>query len=206
MFTRAELLHFAEEAKQAATRALDPLAPRTPGKDQCKYCLYQDKCPELADWSWNEAIEGINVEGQNEPIDVDELSDEEIARRYENIELLLTYVAALKARAYDLARIGQLPGYKTVQGRPGNRRWTDAEEAEQVIRKQTKLKVKEFTKSALLSPTQIEGLLGKSATQEILGEYIERPDGKLTVAPEDHPSPAVLLDPLEGIETVETDE
>ena len=87
-----------------------------------------------------------------------------------------------------------------IEGRPGNRKWKDEEEAEAAIRSLTKLKVKEFTKSTLQSPTQIEALIGKQATQELLGDHITRPDGKQTMAPDDHPSPAIVTDPMEGID------
>ena len=48
-------------------------------------------------------------------------------------------------------------------------------------------------KSELISLTEFEKMMGKKRFAEILGEYVAKPPGKLTLVPDDDPRPAVDL-------------
>lgn len=82
-----------------------------------------------------------------------------------------------------------IPGYKVVEGR-SKRVFTDtgavAEEA-------VKNGYTDIYKRQLISLTEFEKLMGKKKFQELLGGFVVKPPGKLTLVPESDPRPPVDL-------------
>lgn len=93
----------------------------------------------------------------------------------------------------------QVPGYKLVTGKAGNRAWKNPAEAEAMLKKM-RLKKEEMYDYTLISPTSAE----KLAKAEVIGmkqweklqEAIYRADGKPSVAPVTDPRPALVLTPV----------
>ena len=80
-----------------------------------------------------------------------------------------------------------VPGYKVVEGR-SKRVFSDPEGvAEAAIRNG----YTDIYKRQLLSLTEFEKLMGKKKFNELLGEYVIKPPGKLTLVPDSDPREAV---------------
>lgn len=85
---------------------------------------------------------------------------------------------------------GEIPGYKVVEGREGNRKWTD----EAVVLKtltDAGLTAEEVTETRLLSPAAMDKALGKKRAAELLTDYIDRSPGAPAVVPETDKRPAL---------------
>jgi len=84
-----------------------------------------------------------------------------------------------------------------VAGKRGARAWTDAKAAEELLRKQFRLTIKQAYDLKLISPTSAEKLakagdLGPKQWARAQ-ELIHQPDGKPHVAPESDPRPALAV-------------
>ena len=80
-----------------------------------------------------------------------------------------------------------IPGYKVVEGR-SKRVFTDTSA---VISAATSEGYTDIYKSELISLTEFEKMMGKKRFTEILGKYVAKPPGKLTLVPGSDPRPAV---------------
>lgn len=78
-------------------------------------------------------------------------------------------------------------GYKVVEGR-SRRQFTDTKA---VISAAIDAGYTDIYKKELISLTEFEKLMGKKAFQSVLGEYVVKPPGKLTLVPESDPRDAV---------------
>lgn len=84
-------------------------------------------------------------------------------------------------------------GYKVVEGR-SKRQFLDPKV---VASAATQAGYTDIYKTEMISLTEFEKLMGKKKFQEVLGEYVVKPPGKLALVPESDPRPAVDLDTAE---------
>ena len=82
-----------------------------------------------------------------------------------------------------------IPGYKVVEGR-SKRVFTDTKA---VVDTAVANGYTDLYKQQLISLTEFEKMMGKKKFKELLGAYITKPQGKLTLVPEDDPREAVDL-------------
>lgn len=82
----------------------------------------------------------------------------------------------------------ELPGYKLVEGKLGNRKWKD--EAEVAATLANLYPMDQFTETRLLSPSQMDKAIGKKKVAELLEDLIDRAPGAPTIAPETDKRPA----------------
>ena len=80
-----------------------------------------------------------------------------------------------------------IPGYKIVEGR-SRRVFTDEKEAASAAEAAG---VTNLYRTEMKSLSEIEKMMGKKRFAEVLGDYVVKPPGKLTLVPEDDPRPAV---------------
>lgn len=80
-----------------------------------------------------------------------------------------------------------IPGYKVVEGR-ARRIFSDAEAAAKAAESAG---VTNIYKTELKSLAEIEKMMGKKRFAEVLGEYVIKPPGKLSLVEESDPRPAV---------------
>lgn len=87
-----------------------------------------------------------------------------------------------------------VPGYKLVQGKQGNRAWSDAAEAEKLL-KSFRLKQEQMYDFSLISPTTAEGLLKEASPKRwVKAEaLISRSAGRPSVAPASDKRPALAI-------------
>ena len=81
----------------------------------------------------------------------------------------------------------KVPGYKLVEGRPGNRAWTNSEDVGDLLC-QWGLEDK-LTKHVLMSPTEAEKEIGRHDKWEILENFITRKPGAPCVTTADDKRP-----------------
>ena len=82
-----------------------------------------------------------------------------------------------------------IPGYKVVEGR-SKRIFTDTKA---VVNTAVANGYTDLYKQSLISLTEFEKMMGKKKFQELLGEYVAKPPGKLALVPESDPREAVDL-------------
>lgn len=101
------------------------------------------------------------------------------------IESVFAYVSA---EAINHSAV--IPGYKVVEGR-SKRVFSDTKA---VVDKATQNGYTDLYKRQLITLTEFEKMMGKKRFNELLGEYVVKPPGKLALVPMDDPRPPVDLD------------
>lgn len=112
------------------------------------------------------------------------LGKEEIADILGRVDDLVSWATKVQAYALEQALNGvDYPGYKVVEGR-SNRRYTDEIKVGEILIGQGFSEEKIYKPKAIEGLTNMEKLVGKKKLAELIGEYIEKPPGKPTLAPE----------------------
>lgn len=169
---------FGKFAQKAALKAIDAFergkkglkpADFRPGNDACQFCRYAEKCGAKTRTARKEDIEESGTE----------LSDAEIIAEYERLPLLRQHIADTEKAMYKLLlEKGATGGFKLVEGKMGNRSWTDPEA---VI---ARFGAKVMTES-IMTPTAA----AKAISEEELAEFITRKPGQPSIATADDKRP-----------------
>lgn len=221
--TIEDLYDFAHRAKNtvqmikaidAGTALFQEKDMLNPGEKQCHWCKAKATCPALTK-AVIETVAGefddlsacdLEAEIKQAVENVPQHENQMLAKLYAALPLIESWSKAVSIAVADKLHGGeQVPGFKLVQGRAGNRTWSNAEEAEQVL-KGMRLKVEDMYDLKLISPTNAEklqkaGVIGPRQWSKVQ-DLIVRPDGKPTVAPESDKRPALEVNPLNDFETV----
>jgi hypothetical protein len=148
--------------------------------EHCKFCKAQAICRAKAEYN----MELAKFEFAESKL----LGQEEIADILGRVDDLVSWATKIKDYALDQALGGvNYPGYKVVEGR-SNRKWTDESKVGEILIGQGFLENLIYTKK-LTGITNMETALGKKEVQRLLGEYIEKPSGKPTLALESDKRP-----------------
>lgn len=228
------LVQWAEDEAQDAVAkcnlaadAFEIAAYLEPGEKQCKFCRAKATCPALR----NEVASAVALTPT--PATPEEFADMEVltdslkpndgeddaawlAACLSKADLIEDWVKAVRAEVERRLLAGdQVPGYKLVQGKKGNRQWVDPKAAEELF-KTMRLKEAQMYDFTLISPTTAEKLAPKydkagklvppkeGVPAPIIGprqwpkvkELITQKDGKAHVAPVDDPRPALVITPV----------
>ena len=151
--------------------------------DHCRFCKARYTCRERA----NEYLKLAQMEFADPPL----LSDEEVAEVLAKADALKKWAEEVYTYAQNEAIINhrEWPGYKLVLGR-SNRKYTDEED---VAKAATEAGYTDIYKSTLIGITEMERLMGKKKFSEILGAYVYKPDGKVTLVPDSDKREAINL-------------
>ena len=169
-----------EVIKPGAQLALSEDAPVHAG-DWCQFCPARYDCKERA----RDAMELQKYLGQMV------LSPEEIADILGKIDRLTKFAEDIKDSALTKALDGEeIPGWKVVEGR-SIRKYVGSEE--EIVRQCEGAGYDPalLYERKLLTITNMEKLMGKKQFAEVLGAYVEKPEGKPTLAPESDKRPAI---------------
>jgi hypothetical protein len=209
IYTVEEMEEYRREIGEAARKAFylyhKGEAPKlledyVPGEKQCKFCPAKGTCEALA----NKALTSIVGEFEDLTSLSTELVDaiaviscetgERLAAALNNIELIELWIMSAFNTAKSLLLTGeQIPGWKVVQGKQGNRAWADEGVAERTLRSM-KCKADEMYNKKLISPTQAEKLLKDApAKWKKLENLITRAEGSPTIAPMKDKRPALTV-------------
>ena len=169
-----------EVIKPGAQLALSEDAPVHAG-DWCQFCPARYDCKERA----RDAMELQKYLGQMV------ISPEEIAEILGKIDRLTKFAEDIKDSALTKALDGEeIPGWKVVEGR-SIRKYVGSEE--EIVRQCEGAGYDQalLYERKLLTITNMEKLMGKKQFAEVLGAYVEKPEGKPTLAPESDKRPAI---------------
>lgn len=221
----ALLLWAAQTLKPAAERAIMYMESRgtpfvlsdfTPGEKQCMWCRAKPCAAQTqyvfetvsADFVDLDADGGVQPQIADSINRIGALTNSQVGEALTLVDFIEDWCKAVRARTESEMLAGrEVPGWKLVQGKQGNRTWFDKEEAEKTLRS-FRLKQEQMFNYSLISPTDAEKLaphkLKKGGTEvaktplrtkqwEKLQAFITRANGKPSVAPESDSRPALVL-------------
>ena len=159
--------------------------PQVPG-DWCQFCKVKSNCRALT----QKCIEAAKNHPDPKLISPDELAADVLPM----LATVKTWLAGVEDYALQQALSGvQLHGWKIVEGR-SVRKITDQDGAALALNKAGYKTTEIYKPQELRTITDLEKLTGKKQFAAICGDYIEKPQGKPTLAPESDKRPAI--DPL----------
>jgi hypothetical protein len=181
--TVEELLTWADKTvKPTAEKAIKGKGKYTPG-EHCRFCQHAGRCRALT----RACTEYLDTHGMRVSLPV--LAPYEVADVLRMEPMVTLWLKKVKEQALTTLMNGEeLPGYKLVEGKLGNRKWKD--EAEVAATLANLYSREEYTETRLLSPSQMDKAIGKKKVAELLGELIDRAPGAPTIAPETDKRPA----------------
>lgn len=154
-----------------------------PSDEACKFCRAKQDCKARADY-YVSLFDDNPVDGM--------LTPEEAGRLLEKADGMKEWLEDLKAKVTGCLFEGTpVPGWKLVEGR-SNRQFTDEDMIAQILRDETDLDPDEIYNIKLAGITQYEKLLGKKKVNELLGEYIIKPEGRPQLAPASDKRPEIF--------------
>lgn len=174
----------------AAEKAYKGEGPQTPGS-WCQFCKVKNQCRALAD-KCKAAV----------AVDPKLITPEELAKDVlPMVPIVKTWISGIEEFALAQALSGvQLPGWKIVEGR-SIRKITDTDSVADALTKSG------YTQSDIYKPiemrtiTELEKLVGKKQFAALCGEWVNKPQGKPTLAPESDKRKAIdpIADDFKGI-------
>ena len=186
-----DLLTWADEVvKPAGQLALTEGSPYHAGHWCSKnFCKIKETCKTRAKSIFDIVVGDFDdLDAENvETLDANILTNEEIGLILPYLPLIKSFCTDLDAHALsELGKGNVIPhpvtgDYKLVAGRTKRVYKMNDEETIGELRGKYKLRVKDFTKSTLLTPPQLEKFVGKNS--EIMTELVEKKPGKPVLAP-----------------------
>lgn len=176
---------FAKFAQKRALLALDAYfrgkknlkaSDFKPSVDGCQWCRFSEQCAART-----KTVNSVLAEELEDDFAL-ELTPEQLVAEYEKLPLLRQHIDKVeKAMSAALHSGKKVPGYKLVEGRPGNRAWKDADAIE--VSHGDILK-----KEVLMSPTEAAKVLSADE-MAALEPFITRKPGAPCVATADDKRP-----------------
>lgn len=150
--------------------------------EHCVFCKIKATCRARAD----ENLKLACMDFKEPPL----LNDDEIVEVLTKIDELKKWASDVEAFALSAAvNDGKdWPGLKLVEGRRSRRYSSETEVAEKLL--DAGYSEDKIYSKSLLSLTKLEKSLGKKVFEEIIGDLIESPPGKLKLVPVDDKRPA----------------
>lgn len=165
----------ASELMPKAKQAYEGNGPQVPG-DWCQFCKVKCSCRALK----QRCTDTVNNYPDAKLITAEELATEVLPI----LATVKTWLSGVEDYALQQALSGvQLPGWKIVEGR-SNRKITDPEAAAAALNGAGYESTLIYKPQELRTITDLEKLAGKKQFAAICGEYIDKPQGKPTLAPD----------------------
>lgn len=179
--TAKELLKWGEEyVRPRAELAIKGEGEFRPGS-WCGFCRFRSKCKARAS-HFTKIFE--DKKGR-------ELSGEEIAELLPLLDEIQKWAKDIQEGALtEILEGGKIPGWKAVEGR-SNRRVFDPEGLALRLLQEGRTPEEIYKPLELKTITNLEKLLGKKVFNEVGDPFMEKPQGKPTLAPESDKRPAL---------------
>ncbi len=209
--SREELEAWGESIKPLAKLAYEGKGEQVPG-EWCRFCRAKPVCRACAEEALSLAREefldldagafsedaGNNVGGQEGNMSTSAFKQpglipmNELAEMLPVLNRISSWIEAVFAYISSEAinHAVPVPGYKVVEGR-SKRIFSDTK---MVVDIAIQNGYTDLYKQQLISLTEFEKMMGKKRFNELLGDYIVKPPGKLSLVPEDDPRPPVDLE------------
>ena len=173
-----KLLNWAETVLKPAAKLAYAGDGEFHAGEHCVFCKVKASCRKRAEYALELAKEELK-----EPA---KLSPEEISRLLPKAEVLVTWAEDLRTFALKQALKGTTyPGWKLAEGR-SIRRFRDEKQVAAIV---TAAGFEPYEKK-LLGITQMTKQLGKKRFEELLKDYVVKPQGKPVLVPESDKRPA----------------
>lgn len=172
-----ELMEWADKTvKPTAEKAIKGKGKYAPG-EHCRFCQHGGKCRALTKL----CTEYLDTHGLRVSLPV--LAPYEVADVLRMEPMVTLWLKKVKDQALTTLMGGEeIPGYKLVEGKLGNRKWVSEQTVFNLLTGAGYSK-EEITETKVLSPSQMDKAIGKKKVGELLEEYIERAPGAPTIAP-----------------------
>lgn len=173
-----ELTAWGESIKPKAQMAFMGFGEYHAG-DWCRFCRANGICKAQAKQQFSAFDDFRSAVGNPDAL----LSPDEMGEVLKRGETLVSWYETVKAKALESMLNGEkIPGYKVVEGR-SSRAWTDQDAALE------KLQASGVDRAIIYDSVpktlaQLEKLLGTVKFKELVGEFVTKPQGKPTLAPE----------------------
>jgi len=165
--------------KPTAALAFEGKGEFNPGTDQCRWCRCKNVCRAYNTFMLESAKARLNEEGEERQ--PNEMAPEEIAKLLEVVEEIKRWATRVAEYALDQALNHDVtyPGFKLVEGISRRKITNEKAATDDLV-------------AAGFLPTQImklkgigdlEELVGAKRLKELIGDYIEKPDGKPALVP-----------------------
>ena len=179
-----ELMEWAEKTvKPTAAMASKGRGNFYPGS-HCRFCPHAGKCKELAKVS----TMYVNAHGLKKKLPI--LAPHEVADALKMEPLISLWLKRVKEQALsDLLEGKEIPGYKVVEGKQGNRKWSDELKVAEAL-KGAGYSIEDITETKLRSPAEMDRAIGKKKVAELLTDMIDRAPGAPTIALDSDKRPA----------------
>ncbi|EDD8842659.1 DUF2800 domain-containing protein [Salmonella enterica subsp. enterica serovar Enteritidis] len=171
---------FAKFAQKRAVAALDAyrrgkknLKPSDfkPSADGCQWCRFSEQCAART-----KTVNSVLAEELEDDFAL-ELTPEQLVAEYEKLPLLRQHIDKVeKAMAAALHSGKKVPGYKLVEGRPGNRAWKDTDALLETL-SHFELGAEMLHKEVLMTPTEAEKQHKGSELWAALEKHVTRKPG-----------------------------
>ena len=178
-----DLLKFADEVRAAAERTQGPDADLAPGEKQCRFCKAKSTCPALRA-EVTEIVGGsATLEDFMPEVPDMQTGDNYLSMAMSKVGLVEDWCKGVRAEVERRLLAGQtVDGFKLVEGRKGNRKWSNEAEVEALL-KSFRMRQDEMYDMSLISPTKAEKMFKSSPKRwEKVEALTSRSDGKPSVA------------------------
>lgn len=172
--TPADLKNWGEEILKPRSAMAMTGAGEFHAGSWCRFCKARNQCRARAE----EFLKLAQMEFRQPAL----LTDAEIAEVLKVSDELAKWSADVYAYAQDQAIVHgkQWTGYKLVEGR-SNRKYSSDAEVEQAAKAAG---YTDIYKQSLIGVTEMERLMGKKEFARVLGQYVYKPQGKITLVPD----------------------
>ena len=183
-----DLLKFADDVRAAADKVRWEEPTFLPGEKQCRFCKAKATCPALRA-EITEIVGGSAAATIDEFADLlPEVPDMETGDNYLSVAmakvgLVEDWCKGVRAEVERRLLAGQtVDGFKLVEGRKGNRKWSNEAEVEALL-KSFRMRQDEMYDMSLISPTKAEKMFKSNPKRwEKVEALTTRSDGKPSVA------------------------
>lgn len=215
--TMERVLEFGGHVRRQAVLSTSPDAPRVPGAKQCRWCRARASCGELAKWhlenmdlDFDDLDAGFVAEVQ--PTLPKDITPERRAFLLEIRPMVNQWFDSLHQSEYHDASVGNpTPGRKLVEGRRPARKplANHSHKYEQAVVRllstgkyvdpKTKRPVSAYKDPTILSPKQVEDVVGKEAYDKDLKRFVDygNPTPVLVSTKDRRPAIASAVDEFE---------
>lgn len=177
----AELLAWAEETAPILEVArVDPNPALNPGPKQCRFCRAKAGCPAVGKL----VVDTTGIAFEN----LEATPGERLAAVLPRLDMIEDWCKEQRSAAVKLLQDGgEIPGFKLVEGRRGNRAWLDEKTVEEMLGKQFRLSRDEMYEFKVIGPAAAQRLLEKESPRrwKKLQALITQSSGRPTVVPAD---------------------
>ncbi|EJG8649682.1 DUF2800 domain-containing protein [Salmonella enterica subsp. enterica serovar Cerro] len=171
------------DAFQRGKKGLKP-ADFRPGNDACQWCRFAEKCNAKRKVASREIESDLSD-------DSTEMSLDQLKAEYDKLPLMRQHIADIEKAMYAALMRGEtVEGLKLVEGRPGNRIWSDEEAVNRFRANHHNGYL--LDKIVPVNPTEAEKIIGKEDPElwAELSKLVTRKPGQPSIATADDKRPA----------------